>query len=105
MEECVSHSAIRLLTLAACAAALVLAPTLASAKTKAGATRTKSHRLVHRHAGFRSTAFRQPAYYGGPVRQAREVCPGGIARSFECSVWPPPIDDDPDRRISGAASD
>lgn len=30
-----------------------------------------------------------------------DVCPGN-ARSFECKIWPPPIDQDPDRRVSGS---
>jgi len=100
-----SHSAIRLLTLASCVAALALTPTASFAKAKAGTARVKSHRMVHRHAGFRGTGFGEPTYYAPPVRSSRPPCPGGIARSFECGVWPPPIDDDPDRRISGAASD
>jgi len=31
---------------------------------------------------------------GGPV------CPG-IARSIDCRIWPPPIDEDPDRKRGG----
>jgi hypothetical protein len=30
-----------------------------------------------------------------------DVCPG-IGRSFECKIWPPPMDQDPDRKGSGA---
>jgi len=33
--------------------------------------------------------------------QSGEVCPG-IARSFECRIWPPPINEDPDRKASGS---
>ena len=37
-----------------------------------------------------------PSWSGGG-----SVCPGN-ARSFDCKVWPPPFDDDPDRKASGA---
>src|SRR4029077_712982 len=32
-----------------------------------------------------------------PYSQAGPVCPG-IARSIDCKVWPPPFDEDPDRK-------
>ena len=32
--------------------------------------------------------------------QAGPVCPG-IARSIDCRIWPPPIDEDPDRKRGG----
>jgi len=34
----------------------------------------------------------------------RVACPR-MGRSFECDRWPPPIDEDPDRVISGSAGD
>ena len=37
-----------------------------------------------------------PSWSGGG-----SVCPGN-ARSFDCKIWPPPFDDDPDRKASGA---
>ena len=30
-----------------------------------------------------------------------DVCPG-LARSFDCKIWPPPMYDDPDRKKSGS---
>jgi hypothetical protein len=35
-----------------------------------------------------------------PYSQAGPVCPG-IARGIDCRVWPPPIEDDPDRKRGG----
>jgi hypothetical protein len=32
-----------------------------------------------------------------PYSQAGPICPG-IARGIDCKVWPPPIDEDPDRK-------
>jgi hypothetical protein len=25
-----------------------------------------------------------------------------MARSFDCKIWPPPFDEDPDRKVSGS---
>ena len=35
----------------------------------------------------------------GPPRRAGSACPGS-GRAIDCTVWPPPIDDDPDRQIA-----
>jgi hypothetical protein len=35
-----------------------------------------------------------------PYSQAGPICPG-IARGIDCRVWPPPIDEDPDRKRGG----
>jgi hypothetical protein len=40
------------------------------------------------------TVIRQRRY-----RQSGDVCPG-IGRSFDCKIWPPPFEDDPDRKTS-----
>jgi hypothetical protein len=32
-----------------------------------------------------------------PYSQAGPICPG-IARGIDCKVWPPPINEDPDRK-------
>jgi hypothetical protein len=41
----------------------------------------------------------QPSYRPPSYSQSGDVCPG-IGRSFECKVWPPPFEDDPDRKTS-----
>jgi hypothetical protein len=91
-------SAIRLSALAIGAAALAAIPT--AAPVEAG-TNHSQHIKKHmtRHHGLRPAAR---AWLGAsPPRQSGEVCPG-IARSFECKIWPPPINEDPDRKISGS---
>jgi hypothetical protein len=35
----------------------------------------------------------------GYYNQPGPICPG-IGRSFECKIWPPPFEDDPDRKVS-----
>jgi hypothetical protein len=42
-------------------------------------------------------ASRQAWPVTGLSSQAGPVCPG-IARSIDCRIWPPPIDEDPDRK-------
>jgi len=97
-----SKLAIRLLTLAISATALVLVPTVAPANAE-----TSSSRHFKKHQKQRSPGFSAPRSAGRawpvtrPPSQPGAVCPG-IARGIDCRVWPPPFDDDPDRKISGS---
>jgi hypothetical protein len=102
-----SKSAIRFLTLVVCATALVVAAadTPASARTSGKASshqHVKKHHKVYRSSGF---GYRRPADQGWSTPQpsypSGSVCPG-IGRSFECKIWPPPMDEDPDRKMSGS---
>jgi hypothetical protein len=101
-----SKFAIRLLTLAIYATALVVVPMATPAKAE---TSSSSSRHIKKHKKQKSPGFSDPWFAGQawPVTrsssQAGEVCPG-IARSFECAgAWPPPMYDDPDRK--GSSSD
>jgi hypothetical protein len=89
-----SKFAIRLLTLATCATALVVVPMVTPAKAETSSRHIKKHKKQMR-PGF-SDRWSASHFIRS---QAGEVCPG-IARSFECRTWPPPIDDDPDRKVS-----
>ena len=105
-----SSSGLRLLAPAICAVALATVATTAFAKSRASTVHVKKHFAVHRHYRLPSAGFGYPqpaagAWSARPSQQAGDVCPGGIHRSFECRVWPPPIEDDPDRVIGGAAAD
>ncbi|MGA9089244.1 MAG: hypothetical protein WB420_09075 [Bradyrhizobium sp.] len=97
-----SKLAIRLLTLAVYAAALAAVPAVAPAKAGASSSRHIKKHKRHKSPGFgdpwsagRARAVARPSSPAGPV------CPG-IARSFDCKTWPPPMEDDPDRKISGS---
>ena len=99
-----SKFAIRLLALAICATILGVVPmvTVAVAETNKSKQIKKHKKVILRSPGFsypRSAGQAWPVTR--PSSQAGEVCPG-IARSFECKIWPPPMDDDPDRKQSGA---
>jgi len=95
-----SQFAIRLLTLVICATALAVVPIVAPVKAE-----TSSSRHIKKHKKQRSPGFNNPWSAGQawpvtrPSSQAGAVCPG-IARGFECRTWPPPMEDDPDRKVS-----
>ena len=93
-----------ILTLAIFATSLVAVPAVRPADAAASSRHIKKHQKLH--VGHRSSDPR----FGGPAwsvirpsGRTGEVCPG-IARSFDCATWPPPIDQDPDRKASGADS-
>jgi hypothetical protein len=98
-----SKFAIGLLTLAMYAAALTVVPMVTPAKA---ATNSSKHVKKHKRKIQNSPGFSDPWSAGQarpvtrPSSPARPVCPG-IARSFECGTWPPPMEDDPDRKVSG----
>jgi hypothetical protein len=94
-----SKFATSLLTLAMYTTALVVIPlaTPAEAATSSG-THAKHKKKIRSGSGYWSAGRARPVtrpYYG-----TGEVCPG-IARSFDCRTWPPPMYDDPDRRVPG----
>ena len=79
------------------AAALVAMPAIAPAQAKS--SRHTHHARHWRHHDGQ-------VWYGYPAQpmvrstyQSGWVCPG-IGRSFDCKVWPPPFEDDPDRKTS-----
>jgi hypothetical protein len=94
--------AILLLMLAAYATALVVVPVVTPAKAAISSSRhLKKHK--QRGPGFTDPWLAGQAWPGNwlPVSQAGGGCPGN-GRSFECSAWPPPIYDDPDRKVPGS---
>jgi len=101
-EGRMSKFAIRLLMLAISATALVLVPTVTPANAE-----TSSSRHIKKHKTQSSPGFIAPRSAGQPWPVSRPPSqPGavfpGIARGIDCRVWPPPFDDDPDRKISGS---
>jgi hypothetical protein len=98
-----SKFAIGLLTLAMYAASL---PVIAMITPAQAETSSSKHTGKYKKQVQRSPGIRDDPWSGGKVRLVTRpssqaaVCPG-IARSFECSIWPPPFDDDPDRKRAG----
>src|ERR1700747_1706790 len=91
-----SKIAILLLMLATYATALVVVPPVTPAKaTTSNGKHLKKHKKQNR-AGFSHPSQAWP----GNRPSSQPVCPGN-ARAIDCRVWPPPIEDDPDRKVSG----
>jgi hypothetical protein len=96
-------AAIRLLALTLSTAMAV--PVVTTSGVEASSRHVRKHHQ-HTNAGWnhswrRSSAAQQvrpvaPSWSGGD-----SVCPG-LARSFDCKIWPPPFEDDPDRKHSGS---
>jgi hypothetical protein len=95
--------AIAFSALAIGAAAVVMIPASARAEAKAPGQHMHHMKKHHWHGThhYRHVWYGAPAqpYAGGYSSQSGWVCPG-IGRSFECKVWPPPFEDDPDRKTS-----
>jgi hypothetical protein len=90
------------MTLVICATALAVVPMVTPANA---ATVNSKHIKKHKIQKSRGISDPWSAGQARPVTrpsgQAGGVCPGN-ARSFDCRVWPPPFDDDPDRKVSGS---
>jgi len=86
--------AIGLLTLAMYTTTLVEVPMVTPAKA---ATNSGKH-MKHKKKIQNSWSAGQPWPVTRPYYGAGEVCPG-MGRSFDCKIWPPPFDEDPDRKV------
>lgn len=99
------HAGLGLSILAAAASASVVVGTESEA---AGRNVRKHHQRMSPYWGntYRDGNYRDSAWASGQLRPvarppAGDVCPGS-GRSFDCKIWPPPFDQDPDRKISGS---
>ena len=90
-----SRFAIRLLTLAMYAASLPVVAMITPAKAATSSGHIQKHKKQWRPR--LSEPVGQAQAFVPPYSQTGPICPG-IARSFDCKVWPPPIDEDPDRK-------
>ena len=92
-----SKFAIGLLTLAMYAASLAVIAMITPAQAE-----TSSSGHIQKHKKHWRPSVSVPWYVGQaqafvpPHSQAGPICPG--ARGIDCKVWPPPIDEDPDRK-------
>jgi hypothetical protein len=95
-------SGIRLLTLAVGATAIVSVVATSGAEASGRHVKKHHHRMNLDWTNSRDSGDARPAApqrawgFGGD-----DVCPG-LARSFDCKIWPPPMYDDPDRKKSGS---
>ena len=97
-----SKFAIRLLSLAMYATSLPVVPMITPAQAETSSTKhtKKQHRKnIQRSPGFSRSAG-QAWTVTGSSSQAGPVCPG-LSRGIDCRIFPPPIDEDPDRKRAG----
>jgi hypothetical protein len=96
-EKRMSQFVIRLSMLTMCATVLIAVPAVTPAEAGGKHMHAKKHARYWRpHDGGT-----WPVGPAQPVRRSYsgDVCPG-IGRSFDCKIWPPPYEDDPDRKTS-----
>ena len=91
---------IRLLTIYA-TAAIALSVIATSGSDASDRHLRKHHQRTHlglNDSWRRASAAQEVHTAAAPYSRGGEVCPGG--RSFDCKIWPPPINDDPDRKAT-----
>jgi hypothetical protein len=94
----------RLLALAVCTTAM--GSLIATSEAGTSSRHTKKHhaRMSHQYRttyGFNDVGAAGPVAPVATPSGRRTVCPG-MGRSFDCAIWPPPYDEDPDRKVSGS---
>ena len=95
-----SKFTIRLLSLALYATSLPVIPVITPAQAETSSTKhtNKQHRKnIQWRPGFSDPRSANAWIVTGPSSLAGPVCPG-ISRGIDCRIWPPPIDEDPDRK-------
>jgi hypothetical protein len=103
---------IRRLILVICATAVGVMPAVKAAEGEASSRHIgKHHKLKHyqpKKPGLNSRASREIRPVARPrfapasfERGDPDVCPGNPHGAYECKIWPPPVDVDPDRRNGG----
>jgi hypothetical protein len=85
------------LTLVVCAISVVVVPVVTAAEGEASSRHIKKHHQRMSPGWAESWAAREVRTTHGPYGFAGSVCPGN-ARSFDCKIWPPPFEDDADRK-------
>jgi hypothetical protein len=95
-----SKFAIRLLTLAICATALVAVPmvTPAEAETSSSKDIKKHKKKIQKRPGFSEPWSAGQTW---PVSRPSNQVGAACSRGFECANWPPPIYEDPQRNPDG----
>jgi hypothetical protein len=107
-EGSMSKFATRLLMLTIYTVSLALVPIVTPAKAETSHSKhvKKHNKRIHRNPGLDNPGFGNPWSAGrawpdnrgwGSSNQPSKTC----FRAFECAKWPPPFDEDPDRKASG----
>jgi hypothetical protein len=95
-------TAIRLLTLTICTTTLL--PLVTATESEASSRHVRKHQWASHQRmspGYRHAWAAGEIRPVAPAYNRGTVCPA-MGRSFDCAVWPPPFDEDPDRKVSGS---
>jgi hypothetical protein len=100
-----SKFATRLLTLAIYSAALAVVPMVTPAQAGTSHSKhLKKHARFQTHQRFGDPWYAHqawPNHQTWPAAASSSVPTKTCFRAFECAKWPPPFDEDPDRKVSG----
>jgi hypothetical protein len=96
-------SAVRFMTLAICT--VLVAPAVTPAKAGMSHSKHIKKHKMHSNRGFGDFRPSDRAWTVARPQSAASVACPRMGRSFECTTWPPPIYEDPDRVISGSSGD
>jgi hypothetical protein len=96
----VSRFAKRLLTLLAmCAMALAVIPMITPAKAE-----TSSSKYIKKHKRIGQAPVIRGPWRPGRAWPNSQISGVTCFRGIDCAKWPPPIDEDPDRKVSGESN-
>lgn len=100
-----SRLAIRFSVAAICASAFVAVPAVTPVQAKEISKKTSRHMHMAKHRWHRMHHYGR-AWPSGEMRpvtgyynQPGPICPQ-VGHSFDCKIWPPPYEDDPDRKTT-----
>jgi hypothetical protein len=101
-ERRLRTNTIRRLILVICATAVGVIPAVKATEGEASSRHIGKHHKLKK-PGLNSRASREirPVARAGFERGDPDVCPGNPHGAYECKIWPPPVDVDPDRRNGG----
>jgi hypothetical protein len=97
-ERRLSPYTIRRLILVVCATAVGVIPVVKATEGEASSRHIGKHHKL-KNPGLNSRASREIRPVARPSFGGGDVCPSNAHSGFECKIWPPPIYDDPDRRL------
>jgi hypothetical protein len=78
----------------------VLAVGITALALPAAEAKTSKHHRHWRHYGQAAYSVGPAQPYAGYYSRPGPICPA-IGKSFDCKIWPPPYEDDPDRKVRG----
>jgi hypothetical protein len=94
---------IRRLIMVVCVTTVGVSPVVKATESEANSRHIGKHHHKPKNPSLNSRASGniRPVARPGFERGADDVCPGNPHGAYECKIWPPPVDVDPDRKGGG----